>query len=774
MSVRDKMKILKNKSVFLVFLVSYIFTLIFPLLIGSFAFVQAKQILEDEIYRLNTTILERARNAIDGHLQQVNSLIYEISGNAKVNRYAYTGSPLDTSSRFNVFTMIKDFDVYKSMYSFADDFYIYFKASNTIITSTGSFTPELFYSQDNKAWDISYEEWYKNLNSLYSTGRFIYSDSSFVPGGKTNRIAYVQTLSIGDREKNRTNVVILVDRKDIADVLESLTWSEQSTMQIVDNENNFIASSAGKKTLNSTGYMGMKSDKGWFQYSEDGRNMSVAYITSMNNNWKYMYFIPSDLFLFQLMQMRKLVFNVIIVILVLGLTLACLFAYRSYSPIRRIVKAIMGENDSRSLQNRTGNEIEYIHNTILDKMREGKKLHEQLDVQRASLCNSFLLGILEGRIKLVDSVRDSLKYYKISLPYNYFVVLVLQIDAEMEGSGLSENFDGMLRNSFSCEFENYTISMDKSRYAILLNLCEEKPENGISTFSKQLEDLLDSQYAGKATVAVGFVYNNPGKIKNSYSEAVRALEYKFLKPDESILWYEGIKESSLKYNYPEFVEKQILNHIKLGESTEIHEIIRGLIDENLVKRQLGLEMMQMFLLKIINTAIKAQDELRVGGQLPEDYESFDSLGILADSRSIEEVRAQLCDVFDSLCIRNSSGRKDQNSWRIRKILEYIKAEYTRGELSLTSIADNFNITPQHLSNTFRIQTGESLNNYIQKLRINKAKELLENPALTIENISHMVGFNNYLALVRTFKKYEGITPGTYRRDLGVFNPQDAF
>jgi YesN/AraC family two-component response regulator len=55
--------------------------------------------------------------------------------------------------------------------------------------------------------------------------------------------------------------------------------------------------------------------------------------------------------------------------------------------------------------------------------------------------------------------------------------------------------------------------------------------------------------------------------------------------------------------------------------------------------------------------------------------------------------------------------------------------------------------------------------YLQLLRIEKAKKLLMDNSKSLKEIMEKVGFVNEVSLIRVFKKYEGITPGLYRKKL---------
>ncbi len=74
-----------------------------------------------------------------------------------------------------------------------------------------------------------------------------------------------------------------------------------------------------------------------------------------------------------------------------------------------------------------------------------------------------------------------------------------------------------------------------------------------------------------------------------------------------------------------------------------------------------------------------------------------------------------------------------------------------------------NINSAYLGRIFKTETGEFFTDYLNKVRIDKAKELLLNTNLKASDISVKVGFvnNNYFYTI--FKKYTGINPGDFRK-----------
>jgi two-component system response regulator YesN len=88
------------------------------------------------------------------------------------------------------------------------------------------------------------------------------------------------------------------------------------------------------------------------------------------------------------------------------------------------------------------------------------------------------------------------------------------------------------------------------------------------------------------------------------------------------------------------------------------------------------------------------------------------------------------------------------------------------EISLEALADEIKVTPQYLSKLIKDDTGITFKEYINELRIEEAKRQLRQPETSIKTVGYDVGYNDTSYFIRTFKKYEGITPRDYQRMVG--------
>ncbi|WP_411678285.1 response regulator [Caproicibacter sp.] len=98
---------------------------------------------------------------------------------------------------------------------------------------------------------------------------------------------------------------------------------------------------------------------------------------------------------------------------------------------------------------------------------------------------------------------------------------------------------------------------------------------------------------------------------------------------------------------------------------------------------------------------------------------------------------------------------------VRSAVEYLRVHYAE-KLTLTVLAEKTYVSPWYLSKLLNRYTGESFSSLLNNTRIEKAKELLEDPSLKIHEISEMLGFNDVTHFSRIFKKTVQMSPLEYR------------
>lgn len=96
------------------------------------------------------------------------------------------------------------------------------------------------------------------------------------------------------------------------------------------------------------------------------------------------------------------------------------------------------------------------------------------------------------------------------------------------------------------------------------------------------------------------------------------------------------------------------------------------------------------------------------------------------------------------------------------VIEYLTANYA-APLSLKELSGMVSYTPQYLSTLFHKDTGMSIQEFLQRLRIEQACQLLTQAELKLSNIAQTVGYADAKHFSRVFRRYKGISPKEFRR-----------
>lgn len=135
---------------------------------------------------------------------------------------------------------------------------------------------------------------------------------------------------------------------------------------------------------------------------------------------------------------------------------------------------------------------------------------------------------------------------------------------------------------------------------------------------------------------------------------------------------------------------------------------------------------------------------------------------LTSYRSISTYRHGVNELLDEIKISRAASDAEEYDDEINRVTTYINEQFSNPSLSIPLIADELGYSAKQLARIIKDGVGMRPLEYIQSLRLERAKTLLNSTELTVTQISEEVGFINSLALNRLFKKYEGISPSQFR------------
>lgn len=120
------------------------------------------------------------------------------------------------------------------------------------------------------------------------------------------------------------------------------------------------------------------------------------------------------------------------------------------------------------------------------------------------------------------------------------------------------------------------------------------------------------------------------------------------------------------------------------------------------------------------------------------------------------------EIADQHCLAGYEFKSPNKKYVVQQIMKYMENHY-KEKISLDQIAENMYLSPFYISKLFKSETGDTPINYLISLRMEKAKELLDqNSTLSIQEVAAAVGYEDAYHFSKLFKKFYGLSPLYYK------------
>ena len=259
-------------------------------------------------------------------------------------------------------------------------------------------------------------------------------------------------------------------------------------------------------------------------------------------------------------------------------------------------------------------------------------------------------------------------------------------------------------------------------------------------------------------IAVGKRVNGAEKIYDSYNTAVIQLQRSFYYPYGSFFIEESPHPDLTATLPPSFSIDKFRNSLNQRNPKVIEnakEIYEHLVSHKNVMATLVKDLYyQMF-----SSIQEAYHVLQV--QLPNQKTDISkSLDNFFNCETIFELNQLLVHELNLFFTQAGFSREDSSP--VNAIKSFIASHYDDETLSIKDISDHVFLSTSYICTIFKNETGQTLNQYITKYRIGRAKKLLADPRNKISDISSKVGYSDGNYFGKTFKKIVGLSPTEYR------------
>jgi AraC-like DNA-binding protein len=694
---------------------------------------------------------------IDNKTASISKIVSQLSQNHNLKKMAAFKQPVTTKEKFEL-TMFanNEFSFSNFLENFAKSYFLYLPNSNTVVRYGGYSSLESAYDEYVTNNSIAPEQW-RVLLGLNYYKRFVSL------GG--DDILFIHT--IGESSKDvLMNFCVIINGDYIKDVMNSLNYSKRSGFLMIDDKDKIIYSYNFNPESNPFSYDMLQEQGKGTEWKIDGKNVVVSYFQSQTAHIKYVLIAPANEYWDKAVNAKNIFIISVLLSIFVALVFSLFFSYRHYRPIGTLTEMLKYSDSSKE------NEQKFIIDAVRGIITEREAVRNQIKEDEQRRQKFILARLIQGK-RGSSSYREMLDKYNINFPDGCFTVIIFSLD----------DYEDFFEDSFSsdCEYlaeyavirvveefisRHYKCDIVQVHDYIVcivnfLDLSNHEVEDELIHMMEILKEIFQNELYIRITVAISGLHKNAEDLHIAYTEALRALEKRIIIGENSIIRYSaGDLDSDLNakgYFYCLETEVKLLNNIKLGNKQEALSILDQIFDENLSSSKLSVDMIKYLMYDLTGTIFKAFISLNYV-----EPQGTNLLTKIMGCATVLETRQMLRESISDVCDFVNSEKKSHNVELLKDIIGYIKENYSDTNLCNSQIAERFGIKASYLSVFFKEQTGENILSFIHKTRINQAKFLLAEKSYTIEEVSSMVGYNNSVALIRNFKKYEGITPGEFK------------
>lgn len=403
----------------------------------------------------------------------------------------------------------------------------------------------------------------------------------------------------------------------------------------------------------------------------------------------------------------------------------------------------------------------------LDELKN--RVKESLPILRDRFFHQLVSGKIapDGLERRLDSLDLKLagRLYAMAL----LKVKNIQSDQEeliMEEELVQCSLMQIVESLFPAALKPHCFFLAGDKLALLFTTSNEDRQRVFIVLNQNLQRMVIAvqRYLGMdAYAALGRLYDQLLQVSQSYAEAEEALRFSLLHEKGNIINFEDIHTGDeTRCTRPVEMERQLLSQIKLGEKQAAQQTVamilgyyRGLKDIKPSRfKQMVLEIAVLMLRMVEETGGSIKSTIQDDAAAPYDMihrcETFQDL-----QRFLDEFTLSCLDEIEKLKIGKGYSL-------VEKVKEMIAAALNDNQLSMDQIAARLFISPNYLRSLFKQQMGESFVEYITRMRMERAKELLDDVTLKVYDIASMVGYVDQHYFSICFKKYYGLTPTDYR------------
>lgn len=409
---------------------------------------------------------------------------------------------------------------------------------------------------------------------------------------------------------------------------------------------------------------------------------------------------------------------------------------------------------------------------IKRKKQEEASLRKSVEEAIPFIQMSFVYDLVTGNIKDLEHFQERAHFLGMTVEPG--VVLVVDIDnfkqltsrdSELEKQMIKQKVYKLICSVAGNDALVTPFGSDN--LIVLLGFAEventEVIKNNAQQIASDIQKCIVQEMNISITIGIGRYYSDPRDIHKSYLEALHAQHQRFYLGDSQIIHVEDIPYLSTgPFNYPFHYEKTVLDKVRCGDRKQAKEALHELLD-GIFASKAGMDTVKACVLELL--IVLSRSAVEGGANLEQlTLLNLNCINHLHKCSNKSQVEAWMFESLDHFMDNMLENRSSMNLRVINKACDYIVKNYHKN-ISLEEVAQTVHLSPFYFSRLFKQEKGYNFVDFLTKVRIDKAKKMLQNPDFTAVRIAAEVGYQDASYFSRVFRQTMGMTPNQYRNEI---------
>lgn len=402
-----------------------------------------------------------------------------------------------------------------------------------------------------------------------------------------------------------------------------------------------------------------------------------------------------------------------------------------------------------------------------------KEMQVKLTQSMPLLREKFLMSLIRDEYLQPTSLGEKLDFLNLELPQESpYIVLLVAIDdqvdvldtrSERDKQLLAYSVLNIVQELIDLHGRGYVFENRTGEYVgiLILDECWEEREATLLALSGEIRDNLSRWLKISVTIGVGEEVQGLGRLPLSFKRAREAADQKWYLGKNRIITIDSLETGEEDLNrFDTEQSERLRSALNAGDQRRLKKELDDIFLPLVRNRKDGFRYGRNIAMQLIPLSGRILLDLHILNKEWDDKEK-NALDQLFRLETMADLRCFVASYLEEICQWVLEKRTGRSGNVIESIRTYINAHYAEN-LTIADIAGSVYLSQTYVSLLFKQETGETIYEYLMKVRISKAKELLRDPRTKFYEVCQAVGYTDPSYFSKLFKKMTGLTPSAYR------------